>query len=64
MVLLIEPDKDFGYQIVCVGGVVQVAPRKSEERFLPPGHQAIQRGVITLLEGTKVGVVVVGGGSH
>jgi len=62
--LLVETDKDLRHQIVGVGGVVQVSPRKREERLLPPGHQTVERGVITALKRLKVGTIVVGGRGH
>lgn len=64
LVLLIEAHEDFRHQVVCVGGVVQIAPRKGEERFLPPNHQPVQRGVVAMLEGFEIGVVVVGVRGH
>jgi len=63
-ILLVKTDKDFGHQIVCVGGIMQIPPRESEERFLPPSHQTVQSGVVTVLEGMKVSVIVVGIRGH
>ena len=57
---MVETNEDFGHQIVCIGGVVQVTPREGEERFLPPCHQPVKRSIVTVLEGLEVGAVVVG----